>query len=264
MAAARAGERIPSRPVLTHALTHVSPAMKSKYTNVDLSALLSELNHKLRGLRVNQVYDVDHRTYLIRFNTVAGGGEEADDVEQANKMILLLESGSRFHTTNFQWPKSITPSSFTMKLRKHLKNKRLEHIQQLGVDRIVDFQFGSGEAAYHIVLELYDRGNIVITDSEWLILNILRPRTESGEDSNVRFAVREKYPKHLAKTAADYRIPSRDEIAKIIAEAKPSDPLRKVFVPKLIFGPALIEHCFHRIRTSGECKNPLSGSRNWT
>ena len=30
-------------------------------------------------------------------------------------------------------------------------------MRQLGIDRIVDLQFGSGEAAYHVVLELYDR-----------------------------------------------------------------------------------------------------------
>ena len=42
-------------------------------------------------------------------------------------------------------------------MRKHLRARRLEHVKQLGMDRIVDLQFGSGEAAYHIILELYDR-----------------------------------------------------------------------------------------------------------
>lgn len=42
-------------------------------------------------------------------------------------------------------------------MRKHIKGRRLESIEQLGVDRIIDLQFGSGEAAYHIILELYDR-----------------------------------------------------------------------------------------------------------
>jgi len=42
-------------------------------------------------------------------------------------------------------------------MRKHLKSRRLERIDQVGEDRIVDFQFGSNEAAYHIILELYDR-----------------------------------------------------------------------------------------------------------
>lgn len=42
-------------------------------------------------------------------------------------------------------------------MRKHLRTRRLESVQQLGADRIVDFQFGSGEAAYHVIIELYDR-----------------------------------------------------------------------------------------------------------
>jgi len=42
-------------------------------------------------------------------------------------------------------------------MRKHLKSRRLERLSQVGEDRIIDFQFGSNEAAYHIILELYDR-----------------------------------------------------------------------------------------------------------
>lgn len=30
-------------------------------------------------------------------------------------------------------------------------------VRQLGIDRIVDFQFGYDEAAYHLIVELYDR-----------------------------------------------------------------------------------------------------------
>ena len=66
-------------------------------------------------------------------------------------------------------------------MRNHLKNKRLESLSQIGVDRMIDLQFGSGDAAYHIILELYDRGNIVLTDYEMTILNILRPHTEGDK-----------------------------------------------------------------------------------
>ena len=41
--------------------------------------------------------------------------------------------------------------------RKHLKSRRLTQVKQLGIDRIVDIQFGSDEAAYHLIIELYDR-----------------------------------------------------------------------------------------------------------
>merc|ERR1712142_1190558 len=62
--------------------------------------------------------------------------------------MILIESGNRIHATEYDWPKNPTPSGFTMKLRKHLRNRRLESIRMLGMDRIVDFCFGSGEAAY--------------------------------------------------------------------------------------------------------------------
>lgn len=32
------------------------------------------------------------------------------------KHVLLLESGCRFHTTEFEWPKNIMPSGFAMKV----------------------------------------------------------------------------------------------------------------------------------------------------
>ena len=41
------------------------------------------------------------------------------------------------------------------------------------------------------------QGNLILTDYEYTILNILRPRTDESQD--VRFAVREKYPLENAK-----------------------------------------------------------------
>ena len=43
---------------------------------------------------MDQVYDIDRKTYLIRVSKT--------DV----KKVLVLESGVRFHTTTFEWPKN--------------------------------------------------------------------------------------------------------------------------------------------------------------
>ncbi len=91
-----------------------------------------------------------------------------------------MESGIRLHLTNYDWPKNTYPSGFSMKLRKHIKQKRLQSVKQLGIDRIIDFQFGEDDWACHVILELYDRGNIVLTDQDYVVLNILRPRTDKG------------------------------------------------------------------------------------
>lgn len=115
-----------------------------------------------------------------------------------------------------------------MKMRKHLKNKRLEKFVQLELDRIVDLQFGMGEAAYHVIVELYDRGNIILTDHEMTILNILRPHVEGEE---VRFAVREKYPESRAKELSGPN--NVDELRQVLSNAKPGDFLKKVLNPIL-------------------------------
>lgn len=142
----------------------------------------------------------------------------------------------------------MSPSGFTMKMRKHLKNKRLENIAQLGIDRVIDLQFGTNEASYHVILELYDRGNILLCDHEYVILNVLRPHVEGEE---VRFAVREKYPLNRART--DDGVPSEEILKEKILSARPGDSIRTVLNPILPYGASLIDHCLlvHEIH---DCK----------
>ncbi|NXJ85417.1 NEMF factor, partial [Trogon melanurus] len=166
------------------------------------------------------------------------------------KATLLLESGIRIHTTEFEWPKNMMPSSFAMKCRKHLKTRRLVSVKQLGIDRIVDFQFGSDEAAYHLIVELYDRGNIVLTDHEYVILNILRFRTDEADD--VRFAVRERYPVDSAKAPAP--LPTLGRLTEIISKAPRAEQLKRVLNPHLPYGATLIEHCLIEVGFPGSIK----------
>ncbi len=51
--------------------------------------------------------------------------------------------------------KGDVPSNFSLKLRKHIRTKRLEAVRQLGVDRIVDFTFGTGAVEVHLILEMF-------------------------------------------------------------------------------------------------------------
>uniref|UniRef100_A0A2K6A8G5 Ribosome quality control complex subunit NEMF n=1 Tax=Mandrillus leucophaeus TaxID=9568 RepID=A0A2K6A8G5_MANLE len=212
--------------------------MKTRFSTIDLRAVLAELNASLLGMRVNNVYDVDNKTYLIRLQ------------KPDFKATLLLESGIRIHTTEFEWPKNMMPSSFAMKCRKHLKSRRLVSAKQLGVDRIVDFQFGSDEAAYHLIIELYDRGNIVLTDYEYVILNILRFRTDEADD--VKFAVRERYPLDHARAAEP--LLTLERLTEIVASAPKGELLKRVLNPLLPYGPALIEHCLIENGFSGNVK----------
>ncbi|XP_025834087.1 nuclear export mediator factor NEMF homolog isoform X2 [Agrilus planipennis] len=195
--------------------------MKTRFNSYDIVCVVAELQ-KIIGMRVNNIYDVDNKTYLIKLHK----GDE--------KRLLLLESGIRIHITNFEWPKNNSPSGFSMKLRKHLKNKRIELVQQMERDRIIILKFGSGEAAYSVILELFDRGNIILADYEMTIVSVLRPHIE---EDKVKFVAHEKYPERRVK---DNTFDA--DVLKHNLENKNNQSLKKALLPMLDYGLPLIEH----------------------
>ena len=88
-----------------------------------------------------------------------------------------------------------------IQLRKHLRTRRVEEIRQVGIDRVVDITLGQGEAAYHILIEFYASGNLILTDSKYTILSLLRTHRY---DEETRCAVGEIYPfSHAANLSLD-------------------------------------------------------------
>lgn len=208
---------------------------------MDIRAVIAEINANYIGMRVNNVYDIDNKTYLIRLQ------------KPDCKAVLLIESGTRIHSTDFEWPKNMMPSGFAMKCRKHLKTRRLVHVKQLGMDRIVDIQFGSDEAAYHLIVELYDRGNIILADYEYTILNLLRFRTaETAEAEDVKIAVRERYPVENARPPEP--LISLQRLTEILSQAPNGEQVKRVLNPHLPYGATLIEHCLIEAGLPGSAK----------
>ncbi|XP_015244985.1 PREDICTED: nuclear export mediator factor NEMF [Cyprinodon variegatus] len=212
--------------------------MKTRFTTVDIRAAIAEINANYIGMRVNNVYDIDNKTYLIRLQ------------KPDSKAVLLIESGTRFHSTDFEWPKNMMPSGFAMKCRKHLKSRRLTQVKQLGIDRIVDIQFGSDEAAYHLIVELYDRGNIILADHEYTILNLLRFRTAEAED--VKIAVRERYPVESARPPEP--LITLERLSEILSKAQHGEQVKRVLNPHLPYGATLIEHSLIEAGLPGSLK----------
>lgn len=181
---------------------------------MDVRALVILLRKKLIGLRVANIYDVSGRLYLLKMSK--GGRKEH----------LLIESGIRIHTTEFIKNNKSLPSGFSMKLRKHLRTKKLTSIKQVGMDRVIDLQFGKDEYAAHIIVELYAQGNIILTDQNYTILSLLRsytldgaPTKDENDEGPARCAVKEKYPfSAAAGLTEDSIITDPVEIKRIINE----------------------------------------------
>jgi len=172
----------------------MSTSVKTRFSSLDTMAMCSELE-ATAGRKLANVYDIDEKTYLLKFS-VPGESE---------KPMIIIESGIRVHPTRFLHDKSAMPSSFSMKLRKHLKGKRLDGVQQLGMDRVIDIRFGSGDAAHHLLVELYSAGNIVLTDETYQVLALLR--THQFDEETV-LKIGEPYPINFATTVATSDAPA--------------------------------------------------------
>ncbi|KAF9153182.1 hypothetical protein BG015_003930 [Linnemannia schmuckeri] len=200
---------------------------KLRFGSLDVRATVATLQQSIVGLRLQNVYDVNSRTYLFKFS------------KPDRKEMVLIESGIRMHTTLYIRDKSITPSGFCIKIRKHLRTRRLTGVKQLGSDRIVDFEFGADDLnnTYHIIAEFYAAGNLILTDGHYKILSILRV---VQPNEKVRMAVGEIYD--VGALTRSFEPIQKEHLIQVLQEAGPKDILKKILNTKLFYGPALTEH----------------------
>ena len=90
--------------------------VKQRFTSADVAAQVACLRASCLGARCANVYDLTPRTYLFKLNRSGGDQSEAES-EGASKTLLLLESGARFHTTQFMRDKSDTQSGMLHAVR---------------------------------------------------------------------------------------------------------------------------------------------------
>jgi predicted ribosome quality control (RQC) complex YloA/Tae2 family protein len=197
---------------------------KTRFTSLDVRCLVRDIKTKIVGLRVANLYDVNNRTYIFKL------------AKPEQKVFLLVESGIRIHTTKFSREKKEVPSVFTLKLRKHIRTKRLENVEQVGMDRIVDFTFGTGPVQCHILVELYAAGNVILTDSDYKILTLLRPY-KTDEDSTI-VAVGQTYPIGNSKKM---EMPTASTIQDLL-KANSDLNLKEFLTQNFPFGAEMIEH----------------------
>lgn len=159
----------------------------------DIMAMVDEVK-QYGQVRINTAYDVDSKYICLKFRTS----------EKQNKFIML-DSGkklfissdkniqqSKNNDINTKQSKTSLPTSFVMKLRKHLENKLLLDIVQANNDRVVDMYFGYGTTQYHLIAEVYASGNFIFTDENYKILALSHIHVYANE--NICIKVDEIYP----------------------------------------------------------------------
>jgi predicted ribosome quality control (RQC) complex YloA/Tae2 family protein len=143
-------------------------------------------------------------------------------------------------------------------MRKFLKSRRITSITQIGTDRVIDISFSDG--TYHMFLEFFAGGNIIVTDREYTIIALFRQVTAAeGEEAKLglKYTVTNKQNYGGVPDITDERVKQTlekaqalfagDEAApkKMKKKKKNTDVLRKALsqgFPE--YPPLLLDHAF--------------------
>ena len=93
-------------------------------------------------------------------------------VPSKGKKILRILPGKIIYLTESKQEQN-QPSSFCIFLRKYLANARVREIKQIGFERIISFLLETKDAKYQLIIELFDKGNIILADDKNKIINCL-------------------------------------------------------------------------------------------
>lgn len=218
--------------------------VKQKINASDVFVLINEFKTKLLNARLNNVYDINSKCFLLKLTAAS-----------KEKYFVLLDSNPqspRFQITHQNFERRMIPSSFCTKLRKHLTNKKMTMIRQLGSDRIVDIQFGS-DNKFHLIMELYDSGNLILTDNDYSIMTLVRRYAVNlTDETDLIIKVGNTYP--TDQKILNINDISKDELKTCITESFPDDKknsLRNVFIsnksPVVNLGKDIIYHAIHSL-----------------
>lgn len=135
-------------------------------------AVVRELNDKIKGLRVDKIYQVENDEVVLHF--------------RKNK-LLISSSGNnpRMYLTEESKDNPKVPPMFTMVLRKHLSGATVENIVQFGNDRVVKIEFDawndfSEKVKKSLIVEIMGRhSNVILVDENDIIIDSIKRVNES-------------------------------------------------------------------------------------
>jgi predicted ribosome quality control (RQC) complex YloA/Tae2 family protein len=137
-------------------------ASEQGMSGIDVKAITGDLSGKL-PLWIDKVYQFDTRTMSIRLNG-----------ENKARYQMIIEAGRRAHLVKDLPEPPKNPPQFAMFLRKYLSGGKVLAIHQHGLERILIFDIGKGNLIYRLIIELFDEGNIILTDENYTIIKPLR------------------------------------------------------------------------------------------
>lgn len=155
---------------------------KKNLSALELHYIVKELEI-LKNSRVYKIYQPDKDSLFIQFHVTSIG-----------KKILTINLPTFIYFTD-EKKTSENPLSFCMLLRKYLNNTRLREIKQIGFERILEFLFETKSGKFHLIIELFSKGNIILCDDKYKIIKSLED--QYWKDRTIKRNETYKFPKPI-------------------------------------------------------------------
>ncbi len=148
---------------------------KKSLSSLELAAIANELQFLVNG-KISQIYHQERNQLLLQLHAPGKG-----------KQLLKIIPGKLLCLTALK-NAPLKPSGFCMQLRKYLDNAIIKNIYQKDSERVVIFEL-EREHPYYFIIELFSKGNIILTDGSLVIITALE--NQQWKDRTIK--PKEKY-----------------------------------------------------------------------
>lgn len=166
------------------------------FDGIAVSAIVSELDHKLKNARMIKIYQIDKHSIIFKLRTLG----------QTKKLVISANPAyPRIHTTRYEYINPISPPAFCMLLRKYLEPSRLLEIRQYELERLIEITFetydhNSGYNKKQLKFEILGRhSNIILIDQNNVILDAVHRVANEKHDRQILPGIKYQYPPDQGK-----------------------------------------------------------------
>ena len=227
-------------------------------TGFEIHRLIEENRMLLKDSRVDKIFHSKNdfvirlRTKPLMVNQIKNAQNSISENKKRKKVSLIFKIPNLFFIKEEYEPFEAETSNFTGLLRKKLNNKVLREISQRGFDRIIDLKFEGKDEHLKLMIELFDKGAILLTDETGRII-----AKYGSENAGRTFSINNSYeePENIIKSPAKIFSEGHDIIKKMLKKTGEKE-IVKVLASDYGFGRLYAEEICSR---SGIKKMKKSG-----
>ncbi|MBI4983245.1 NFACT family protein [Candidatus Woesearchaeota archaeon] len=174
--------------------------MKNSLSSLELMAIVNELQFLVRA-KISQIYHQE-RGLILQLH-VAREGKQFVKILPGKIMCLIQSKDAPGH-----------PSGFCLQLRKYLDGAIVQAISQKDSERVVVFELDGHKEKYFLVIELFSKGNIILTDKSLVVITALE--AQQWKDRTIKPREQYKFP----TSGVNYQTVTSEKLKEILHKSE--------------------------------------------